>query len=72
MGLGVALAVLLGVCRRQFGVGIGIGGGLAILGLAAFINGALHAGDDRRRTRAPLEVARDLRCGAGYPPRTAR
>ena len=46
MGLGLALALVISIAARNFGVGIGIGGGLAILGMAAFINGALVAGDD--------------------------
>jgi hypothetical protein len=46
MGLGLALALVIGFAARNFGVGIGIGGGLAILGMAAFVNGALLAGDD--------------------------
>jgi hypothetical protein len=41
MGLGAALAVMLAFTARQIGVGIGLGGALAILGLAIFINGAL-------------------------------
>lgn len=44
MGLGIALAVLLSFAARNPGVGVGIGGGLAILGLAAFINGSLMSG----------------------------
>jgi hypothetical protein len=46
MGLGLALALLLSAVARIPAVGIGVGGGLAILGMAAFINGALLAGDD--------------------------
>ena len=46
MGLGVAMIFLLtfaaGVPRTAFGVG----GGLAVLGLAAFINGSMQAGDE--------------------------
>jgi hypothetical protein len=45
MGLGVALAFLIGFAAGNPGIGVGVGGGLAILGMAAFINGAL-AGDD--------------------------
>jgi hypothetical protein len=45
MGLGVGLAVLLSFAAQQVNVGVGLGGALAILGLAAFINGALMAGD---------------------------
>ena len=53
MGLGFALAMVIGFAARNFGVGIGIGGGLAILGLAAFINGALLSGDDPPGPGAP-------------------
>ena len=45
MGLGAALTVLLAFAAKQIGVGLGIGGALAILGLATFINGALIAAD---------------------------
>ena len=41
MGLGCALAVLLAFGVRLIGIGIGVGGGLAVLGLAVFINGSL-------------------------------
>jgi hypothetical protein len=46
MGLGLALAVLLSFVAGNPAVGVGLGGGLAILGMAAFINGALLAGDN--------------------------
>jgi hypothetical protein len=46
IGLGLALAFLLAFAARQPAIGIGIGGGLAILGLAAFINGALLSDDE--------------------------
>ena len=46
MGLGVALAVLLTFAAGLPGIGIGIGGGLAILGLASFINGSLMSSGD--------------------------
>jgi hypothetical protein len=45
MGLGAALAVLLSFAAHQIGVGLGLGGALAIVGLATFINGALIAAD---------------------------
>jgi hypothetical protein len=45
IGLGLALALLLSLVARIPAIGIGVGGGLAILGMAAFINGALLAGD---------------------------
>jgi hypothetical protein len=46
MGLGAALTFLLAFAAGIFEVAIGIGGGLFILGLAAFINGTLVSGDD--------------------------
>lgn len=52
MGLGAALVIVLAFAAGQFGVAIGIGGGLFILGLAAFINGTLASGDDRPRPGA--------------------
>ena len=45
MGLGVALAVLLAFAAEQVSVGAGVGGAMAILGLAAFINGSLMSGE---------------------------
>jgi hypothetical protein len=44
-GLGLALALVISFAGGNPAVGVGIGGGLAILGMAAFISGAL-AGDD--------------------------
>jgi hypothetical protein len=41
IGLGCALAVLLSFGVRLVGIGVGVGGGLAVLGLAVFINGSL-------------------------------
>jgi len=41
MGLGVGLAVLLSFAAREVSVGVGVGGALAIVGLAAFVNGTL-------------------------------
>lgn len=46
MGLGLAMLVLLAFAGGVPEIGFGVGGGLAILGLAAFINGSLLAGDD--------------------------
>jgi hypothetical protein len=46
MGLGLAMLVLLAFAAGVPEIGFGVGGGLAILGLAAFINGTLLAGDD--------------------------
>jgi len=45
MGLGASLAVLLAFAARQTSIGVGLGGALAVLGLAAFINGALMSDD---------------------------
>jgi hypothetical protein len=45
MGLGLALALLIGFAGGNPAVGVGVGGGLAILGLAAFISGALAVDD---------------------------
>jgi hypothetical protein len=52
MGLGAALAVLLAFAARQFNVGLGLGGAVAILGFASFINGALMSGEAPGPTRA--------------------
>jgi hypothetical protein len=41
MGLGCAMLVLLAFAVGVPEVGLGIGGGLAVLGLASFINGSL-------------------------------
>jgi hypothetical protein len=41
MGLGCAMLVLLAFAAGVPEVGLGIGGGLAVLGLASFINGSL-------------------------------
>ena len=65
MGVGLGLACLIAFAGGQPGIGIGVGGGLAILGLAAFIGGALHAGDEPVESPGP-EATRDMRCGAGY------
>ena len=46
MGLGLAMLVLLAFAGGVPEIGFGVGGGLTILGLAAFINGTLVAGDD--------------------------
>ena len=46
MGLGAAMTFLLAFAAGVFEVAIGLGGGLFILGLAAFINGTLVSGDD--------------------------
>lgn len=46
MGLGLALACLLGFAGRIPAIGLGVGGGLAILGLAIFVNGSLISGDE--------------------------
>ena len=43
IGLGCAMLVLLTFAAQQLSIGIGVGGGLAILGLASYINGSLHA-----------------------------
>ncbi len=45
MGLGAALGVLLAFTARLPAIGVGVGGGIAILGLAAFVNGTLLSGD---------------------------
>ena len=45
MGLGLALALLISFAAGNPAVGVGLGGGLAILGMAAFINGALAVDD---------------------------
>jgi hypothetical protein len=45
MGLGCGLLVLLVFAAGTPEIGLGVGGGLAILGLAAFINGSLLADD---------------------------
>jgi hypothetical protein len=45
MGVGIALVFMIGFAGQNPTVAFGVGGGLAVLGLAAFINGAL-AGDD--------------------------
>lgn len=42
MGLGCAMLVLLTFAAGVPGIGLGVGGGLAILGLASYINGSLH------------------------------
>jgi hypothetical protein len=41
MGLGCAMLVLLAFAAGVPEIGLGIGGGLAVLGLASFINGSL-------------------------------
>ena len=46
MGLGVAMVFLLAFAAGTPRVAIGVGGGLAILGLAAFLNGTMQTGDD--------------------------
>jgi hypothetical protein len=45
MGLGTALAVLLSFAAGTVNVGVGLGGAVAIVGLAAFINGSLMAAE---------------------------
>lgn len=44
MGLGVAMVFLLAFAAGVTKVAFGVGGALAILGLAAFINGSMQAG----------------------------
>jgi hypothetical protein len=53
MGLGLAVAVLISFVGRIPAVGIGVGGGLAILGMAAFINGALLSDEPADAGRNP-------------------
>jgi hypothetical protein len=50
MGLGFAMMVLLAFAAGVPGVGLGVGGGLAIIGLAAFVNGTLMGRDDTQST----------------------
>jgi hypothetical protein len=53
MGLGFAMMVLLAFAAGVPEVGLGIGGGLVIIGLAAFINGTLMGRDDPHSTTLP-------------------
>ena len=53
MGVGLGLACLIAFAAGQPAIGIGVGGGLAILGLAAFIGGALHTGDEPSASARP-------------------
>jgi hypothetical protein len=46
MGLGTAMILLLAFAAGIPEIAFGVGGGLVILGLAAFVNGWLLAGDD--------------------------
>jgi membrane-bound ClpP family serine protease len=46
MGLGFAMLVLLAFAAGVPEVGLGVGGGLAIIGVAAFVNGTLMSRDD--------------------------
>ena len=46
IGLGLALGLLISAVARIAAIGFGVGGALAILGMAAFINGALLSGDE--------------------------
>jgi hypothetical protein len=46
MGLGFALMVLLTFAADVAGVAVGVGGGLAVLGAAVFLNGMLGTRDD--------------------------
>jgi hypothetical protein len=45
MGVGVALAVLLSITAGSVEVGVGLGGAIAILGAALFVNGMLTRRD---------------------------
>lgn len=52
MGLGVAMVVLIAFAAGSPRVAVGVGGGLAILGLAAFLNGTMQTGEDPPPPRA--------------------
>jgi phosphate/sulfate permease len=52
MGLGVAMVFLLAFAAGVTKVAFGVGGALAIVGLAAFINGSLQAGAENPNPRA--------------------
>jgi hypothetical protein len=52
-GVGVALALLISLTSREPAVGIGVGGAIAILGVAFLINSRLAAHDARREGREP-------------------
>jgi hypothetical protein len=45
MGVGVAMIILITFTSGAPGVAFGIGGALTIVGLAAFINGSMQAGE---------------------------
>jgi hypothetical protein len=53
MGLGAAMLVLLAFAAGVPEIGLGVGGGLAILGLAAFVNGSLMIDDDPEKKSLP-------------------
>lgn len=46
MGLGLALILLLTFAADSGEIGVGVGGGLAVLGAAVFVNGMLVARDE--------------------------
>jgi hypothetical protein len=46
MGLGLAMILLLTFAADSGGVGLGVGGGLAVLGAAVFLNGMLVVRDE--------------------------
>ena len=52
MGLGAGMVFLLAFAAGVPRVTIGVGGGIAILGLAAFLNGAIQTGEDPPSPRA--------------------
>jgi hypothetical protein len=53
MGLGAGLAILISLAAQQVNVGLGLGGALAAIGLAAFVNGALIAADPPPPAKPP-------------------
>jgi hypothetical protein len=53
MGLGCSMLLLLAFAAGVPAIGLGVGGGLMVLGLAAFINGTLLANDAPAKDNLP-------------------
>ena len=59
MGLGFAMLVLLAFAAGVPEVGLGVGGGVAIIGIAAFVNGMLMSRDDDPHSTTTLPGGSD-------------
>jgi hypothetical protein len=57
VGIGVALALIVGVAARSPNVGLGLGGAIVALGVAMIVNGVLGAREPQPAPPAPQQPA---------------